>query len=81
MGGDAPGGIVASILTHFTYLKGEVEMIGVALRTAGRCRAIKSLLINFLQAEDKRLEFLVKLIKIKASEARCQKRATGSQNL
>ena len=80
MGAGAPGGIVASIPTHCTYLKGAAETIGVALRTAGRRRAIKSLLINFLQTEDKRLESLVKLINIKASEARCQKRATRSQN-
>jgi hypothetical protein len=34
MAGDAPEEIVARILTHYTYLNGEVEMIGVALRTA-----------------------------------------------
>ena len=33
-GADAPGGIVGSILTHCTYLKGEMEMIGVSVRTA-----------------------------------------------
>ena len=64
---DAPGGIVASILTHFTYRKGEVEMIGVPLRTAGQQRAIKSLLINFLSAEDINLEFLLRIYKIRAT--------------
>jgi hypothetical protein len=34
MGGDAPGGIVENILTHCTYLKDEVEKIGVTVRTA-----------------------------------------------
>ena len=48
MGGDAPAGIVASILIRFTYLKGGAEMTGVPSRTAGNRRVIKSLLINLL---------------------------------
>jgi hypothetical protein len=47
MGGDAPGGIVASILTQCTYRKGEVEMIVASLRTVECLHAIKSLLTNF----------------------------------
>jgi hypothetical protein len=70
--GDAPGGIVASILTLFTYLKGAAEMIGVVLKTAGQYRAIKSLLINLLQAENTALEFLLELFKNRALGLRLQ---------
>ena len=79
MGAGAPGGIVASILTHCTYLKGAAETIGAALRTAGRRRAIKSLLINFLQAEDKRLEFLVIIFKIRVLGLGFRHRTSGKE--
>lgn len=47
-------------------------MIGVVLKTAGQYRAIKSLLINLLQAENTALEFLLELFKNRAPGLRLQ---------
>ena len=57
MGGDAPGGTGANILTPCIFLKGEVGMTGGCWRTAEWARAIKSPLINFQQIEATGLAF------------------------